>query len=129
MARAVIEGVSFAIKDSLVLMARLGVSPDELFAVGGGARSPIWRNWLAAILGVGLQRLEVEEGPAMGAALLGAVGAGIHSDVDAAVSATVRRQGAAETADPELEARYQPIYDRFIRLYPALKATNIWHQP
>ena len=127
MARAVVEGVSFALKDSLVLMDRLGVSPDHLLAVGGGARNPTWRAWLASILGVSLQQLEVEEGPAMGAALLGAVGAGIHSDVDMAVAATVRRKEAVESPVSELEARYEAIYDHFIRLYPALKMTGIWH--
>lgn len=128
MARAVIEGVSFAIKDSLVLMDRLGVSPDKLFAVGGGARSPTWRSWLAAILGVGLQRLEVEEGPAMGAALLGAVGAGIHGDVESAVAATVRPKGSVEKPRADLENHYRTIYERFIQLYPALRSTGLWHE-
>ncbi|MGI9491026.1 MAG: xylulokinase [Geminicoccaceae bacterium] len=127
MARAVIEGISFALKDSLVLMDRLGVSPDQLFAVGGGARSPLWRTWLASILGIGLQRLEVEQGPAMGAALLGAVGAGIHSDVETALAKMVRKEGPLETPKPALEGYYQPCYDRFTRLYPALKTANIWH--
>ncbi|MGI9452589.1 MAG: xylulokinase [Geminicoccaceae bacterium] len=126
MARAVIEGISFALKDSLVLMDRLGVSPDQLFAVGGGARSPLWRTWLASILGVGLQRLEVEEGPAMGAALLGAVGAGIHSDVETAVAKMIRKEGPLETPKPALEDRYHPVYERFTRLYPALKTADIW---
>ncbi len=128
MARAVIEGISFAIKDSLVLMDRLGVSPDQLYAVGGGARNSTWRSWLASILGVGLQRPEVEEGPAMGAALLGAVGAGIHADVDAAVTAAVRHQGQIETPEPDLQACYNDVYQRFIRLYPALRDTGIWHK-
>ena len=127
MARALIEGVSFAIKDSLVLMQRLGMSPRTLQAVGGGARSTIWRGWLASILGVGLQRLEVEEGPAMGAALLAAVGAGIHDDVDSAIDAVVRRQGPPEMPDEDLQARYRPIYDQFVKLYPALRSTGIWH--
>lgn len=127
LARAVIEGISFAIKDSIVLMDRLGVSPDRLYAVGGGARSPIWRAWLASILGVGLQRLEVEEGPAMGAALLGAVGAGVHSDVDTAVAATVRPKGELEMPRPDLEACYRGVYGCFKRLYPALKSAKIWH--
>ncbi len=128
MARALIEGVSFAIKDSLVLMARLGVSPKTLNLVGGGARSEIWRRWLAAILGVGLRRLEVEEGPAMGAALLAAVGAGIHDDVDRAIGAVVRSKGPADEPDPDLRARYRPIHDRFVKLYPALRSTGIWHR-
>jgi xylulokinase len=129
MARALVEGVSFALKDALVRMERLGVSPKQLYAVGGGARSDLWRQWLAAILGVGLQRLEVEEGPALGAALLAAVGAGVHEDVEAAAAAAVRTRGATETPDPALEERYRTLHERFDRLYPALRQSDVWHEP
>lgn len=117
MARALIEGVSFALKDSLDLIRALGISPDMLLAVGGGARSPIWLSWLAAILDTDLQRLQAKEGPAMGAALLAAVGVGIHDDVDAAVAVTVRPKGLREKPDLELAERYQGIHQKFKRLY------------
>jgi xylulokinase len=106
LARALLEGVCFALKDSLVLMQGLGVAPDWLQVVGGGARSPAWRQILAAVLNVPLQRLAIEEGPALGAALLAAVGAGVHADVETAVAAAVRTEGAPEAPDPELGARY-----------------------
>ncbi len=122
--RALLEGVCFALKDSLVLMQRLGVTPDRLHAVGGGARSPVWRQILAAVLGVPLQRLAVEEGPALGAALLAAVGAGVHADVEAAVAATVRTEGAPEVPQAGLGARYAALYRDFGTLYPALKQTG-----
>ena len=128
MARALIEGVSFALRDSLDLMRALGVSPDMLQAVGGGARSAIWRQWLAAILDTGLQRLQAEEGPAMGAALLAAVGAGVHDNVDAAVASAVRPKGLIERPDAELAGRYQDLHRKFKRLYPALKASGVWHE-
>ena len=128
MARALIEGVSLALKDSLMLIQDLGISPAKLYAVGGGARSPIWRKWLAAILDIDLQRLETEEGPAMGAALLAAVGAGIHDDVDAAVAAGIRTQGLPEQPDPMLAERYTELHQKFTRLYPALKSSGIWHE-
>jgi xylulokinase len=124
--RALLEGVSFALKDSLDLMERLGVRPELLFAVGGGARSPVWRQILAAVLGVRLQRLAVEEGPAMGAALLAAVGAGVHDDVDAAVAAAVRLAGEPETPDPALVERYTVLHRRFAALYPALAQAGAW---
>jgi xylulokinase len=124
--RALLEGVSFALKDSLVLMQRLGVSPDLLYAVGGGARGRVWRQLLAAVLGVRLQRLAVEEGPAMGAALLAAVGAGVHADVEAAVAAAVRTEGPPELPDPALTTRYVELHQRFNLLYPALKQTGLW---
>ena len=74
--RAVLEGVAFALKDSLVRIQALGVSPAELRTVGGGVQSPLWRQILAAVLEVPLRRLEVEEGAAFGAALLAGVGSG-----------------------------------------------------
>jgi xylulokinase len=129
LARALIEGVCFALKDSLVLMQRLGVAPDQLQAVGGGARSPVWRQILAAVLDVRLQRLAVEEGPALGAALLAAVGAGVHPDVDAAVAAAVRTEGEPEVPESRLSARYAELYRDFGALYPALKGTGVWREP
>ena len=125
--RALLEGVSFALKDSLILMQRLGVSPDVLYAVGGGARNAVWRGMLASVLGVPLQRLAVEEGPALGAALLAAVGAGVHADVAAAVAAAVRPQGEPDAPDAALQARYEELHGAFARLYPTLRQTGIWH--
>ncbi len=119
--RALLEGVSFALKDALVLMARLGVRPAQLYAVGGGARSAEWRAILAAVLGTALQRLAAEEGPAFGAALLAMVGAGIHADVEAAVEAAVRPARRARGAPtPTAVARYAPLHERYAALYPAL---------
>jgi xylulokinase len=124
--RAVLEGVSCALKDALVLMDRLGVRPEQLYAVGGGARSALWRRILAATLGVPLQRLAVEEGPALGAALLAAVGAGVHADVAAAVEAAVRTQGQPDAPDAGLQARYEQLHRAFAKLYPALRQTGVW---
>jgi xylulokinase len=126
--RALLEGVSYALKDSLLLMQRLGVSPDVLYAVGGGARNALWRGMLASVLGVPLQRLQVEEGPALGAALLAAVGAGVHADVSAAVDAAVRLQGDPASPDRALQGRYEQLHGAFAKLYPALRQTGIWHE-
>jgi len=124
--RAVLEGVSCALKDALLLMERLGVRPERLYAVGGGARSDLWREILAATLGVALQRLAVEEGPALGAALLAAVGAGVHADVDAAVAAAVRTAGAPEPPAPDWLAPYTALHERYAALYPALERAGAW---
>jgi xylulokinase len=83
---------------------------------------------LASILGVPLQRLEVEEGPALGAALLAAVGAGIHADVAAAVEAAVRPKGEVEQPDPALREHYRQLHQNFAKLHPALRRTGIWHE-
>jgi xylulokinase len=102
------------------------VRPERLYAVGGGARSAVWRGILAASLGVPLQRLAVEEGPALGAALLAAVGAGVHADVAAAVRAAVRPAGELETPAAEEVARYRALHERYAALYPALARAGAW---
>ena len=119
--RAVLEGVAFALKDSLVRIQGLGASPEELRSVGGGMRSPLWRRIIASVLGVPLRRLAVEEGAAYGAALLAGVGAGVYTDVYGAVRKAVRLRDEVERPDPELSAIYRPLYERFTHLYPALK--------
>jgi xylulokinase len=126
MVRALIEGVGFALRDSLTLVERHGVLPEKLFAVGGGMRSKAWRELLAAQLGLPLQPLAVDEGPAFGAAILAVVGAGVFSDLHQAVDHLVRPEGAPVVADPDLRAVYDGLYRNFARLYPALKQARIW---
>jgi xylulokinase len=124
--RALLEGVCFALRDSLAGMERLRTVPDLLYVVGGGAKGPLWRQILAAALDVPLQRLAAEEGPAMGAALLAAIGAGVHEDVEAAVAKAVRPHAPPERPDPELRATYRRLHASFNLLYPALKQTGLW---
>lgn len=122
--RAVLEGVAFALKDSLVRIQALGVSPAELRAVGGGVQSPLWRQILAAVLEIPLRRLEVEEGAAFGAALLAGVGSGFFADVGEAVARAVHPVDDKEEPDPELTELYRKLYEKFTRLYPTLKGAG-----
>jgi xylulokinase len=118
--RAVLEGVAFGLRDCLELLGSLGLEPERARVSGGGARSELWLRIVASVLGVPLERTEVEEGAAFGAALLGGVAAGVFADVHEAVAATVR---VRETVEPEpawIEP-YAHAYDRFRRLYPALR--------
>lgn len=124
--RAVLEGVAFALRDSWVRIQRLGESPPELRAVGGGMRSPLWQEIIAGVLGVPLRRLVVEEGAAYGAALLAGVGAKAFRDVREAVKRAVRLREEREEPDPELSSLYAGLYDRYVRLYPALKGAGIF---
>jgi xylulokinase len=126
--RAVLEGVAFALRDSLVRIQSLEASPEELRSVGGGMRSALWRGILASVLGVPLRRLAVEEGGAYGAALLAGVGAGVFPDVREAVRKAVRLEDTVEEPDPELVALYSEIYQRYVRLYPALKEARMFQK-
>ena len=85
--RSVLEGVAYGLRDSLELLRGLGVRPQAGRASGGGARSRLWLEIVASVLGLPLELTVVEEGSAYGAALLGGVAAGVWPDVPAAVEA------------------------------------------
>jgi xylulokinase len=117
--RAVLEGVAFGIRDSFTLIRQSGLTEIEQVRVsGGGARSAVWRQILADILGVELVTVNTTEGAAYGAALLAAVGAGAFGSVPAACEQTIRVTG--RTAPGEQSSAYQGFYERYQALYPAL---------
>ena len=119
--RALLEGVAFALRDSLDLICELGSRPDLGRVSGGGARSDEWLRILATVLELPLQRVVVDEAAAFGAALLGGVACGVWPDVHAAVAATVRPQETIEP-QPEWVEPYRVARERFRALYPALRA-------
>ena len=120
--RAVLEGVVFSLRDGLAIMEELGLRAGEVRVIGGGARSPLWRRLQAAIFGRPVATMRVEEGPAYGAALLAAVGAGLYPDVAAAVDAAVRT-GDPIDPDPAAIRLYDDLYGLYRPLYGALKET------
>ncbi len=120
--RAVLEGVSYGLRDSLELIKGLGVPIEQVRASGGGARSPLWRQIQADIFGTELVLINVTEGAAFGAALLAGVGAGVYRDVREAVDAAVRVVSST-TPDPAAAQAYEALYPLYRGLYPALKPT------
>ena len=118
--RATLEGVAYGLRDSLELLRSLGVEARVARVSGGGARSELWLRIVAAVLGIPLERTEVEEGAAYGAALLGGVRAGVFADAHEAVAACVRVRDRIEP-DPDWQAAYEDGYARYRELYPALR--------
>jgi xylulokinase len=110
--RAVLEGICFALRDSLGILRELGLSTDHVLLTGGGARSAMLRRLQADIYGLPVCTVNREEGPAYGAALLAAVGAGAFRDVVAAAQATLARQ-PLEPPDSATHAAYDAPYARF----------------
>lgn len=122
--RAVVEGVCFALRDSVQILAELGMAPQAMLLTGGGARSPFVRRLQAEIFGVPVCTVNREEGPAYGAALLGAVGIGAFPDLAAAARATLTR-GALETPDLAVHAQYETPYRRFRASYGAARPAAV----
>jgi xylulokinase len=118
--RAVMEGVAFSLRDGLEIMRGLGTPDDDLRAVGGGARSPLWMRLQADVYGRPIRRTVIDEGPAYGAALLAGVAAGVFADVEEA-SARVRVRAEVTEPDPERARRYDEQYAIYAGLYPALR--------
>ena len=120
MVRAVLEGVGFAFRDCLVRMRAKGARFNELVVAGGGARSAIWRQMLADQLGMTLLVPAAEEGPAMGAAILAMVAAGVYPKVEVAVDQMIAPPTIRTTPDPKRAILYQALHNRYAALYPAL---------
>lgn len=117
--RAVLEGVSFGLKDNFALLREAGLPmPERVRLSGGATRSTVWSQMLADVLGVALEVPAVGEAAALGAALLAGVGAGAWDSAETATSAAVR---VTKTTEPRDAAAYDEPYARFRQLYPALK--------
>ena len=122
MTRAVLEGVSFGLRDSLELVKGLGVPIEQVRASGGGARSELWRQIQADVFNTELVVINVTEGAAFGAALLAGVGAGVYGSVQEAVGAAVRVVSRTPV-QPGPAAVYERLYPLYRGLYTALKPT------
>jgi xylulokinase len=120
LARAIMEGVAYGLRDCLEVVRELGCEVEAGRASGGGARSELWLRIVASVLGVPLQRTVVEEGAAYGAALLSGVATGVFRDPREAVQACVRARDEIEPDDGWLD-RYAEGYERFRALYPAVR--------
>jgi xylulokinase len=119
--RAVLEGVAFGLRDSLELLRELGVEAEVGRVSGGGARSALWLEIIASVLGIPLERTAAsEEGAAFGAALLGGVATGAFANAADAVAACVQ---VTDRIEPNAEwiSAYDEGYARYRRLYPALQ--------
>ena len=118
--QAVLEGVAFAIRDSVEVARSLGITIDSSMICGGGAKSKLWKKIMANVLGAELCSPASEQGPGMGGAMLAMVACGAYETVQAACEKLVT---VSETVkpEPELTALYEKRYQQFRKIYPAVK--------
>jgi xylulokinase len=125
MTRAVMEGVTYSLRDCLDLILATGLNVREIRATGGGARSDLWRQLQADILGLPVYRTVVDEGPAYGAALLGGVAGEVFADVSAACS-LIKVRAEVSRPDASRAALYEQYHSIFSEFYRA--ASPVMHQ-
>ena len=118
--QAVLEGVSFAVRDMYEFAKKTGVNLTNTMICGGGAKSPLWRKMIANILNVRVDVPVSEEGPGMGAAMLAMVACGEYKNVNDAAKAIVK-VAKSEEPEPELVKKYEARYQQFKTIYPAMK--------
>ena len=122
-ARAVLEGVAFSLRDSFTIFDELGIPVRRVRLGGGGARSPLWRQIQADVYGHAVETVEAGEGAAYGAALLAGVGAGIWPTVDDACDRLIRTTVAA-TPESHVVELMNTRYAAYRRMYPALRSVQ-----
>src|SRR5262249_42016653 len=119
-ARSVLEGVAFSLRDSLTIFDELEVPVHTIRLGGGGARSALWREIQAAVYGRPVETVAVEEGAAYGAALLAGVGAGVWPSVDEACDRVVRTASVTRPDQKTIDIMHGR-YAAYRRVYPAIK--------
>ena len=118
--QSVLEGVAFALRDSLEVARAEGLRIERSKLCGGGAKSPLWRKILANVLNLTLEIPQTEEGPGYGAAMLAMVGSGAYENAKDCCKTLCRTTEVIEP-DTEISARYEMQYRKFREIYPALK--------
>ncbi|MDR2599128.1 MAG: xylulokinase, partial [Oscillospiraceae bacterium] len=120
MTRAVMEGVIYALRQSLDVLRDMGVEFSEICATGGGGASKIWRQMIADIFKLPVTTIQNKEGPALGAAILAGVGVGLYPSVSEACKKLIV-VNPAQNPIAENSAKYEEYYKLFCSLYPSMK--------
>ena len=118
--QAVLEGVAYAIRDSVEVARSLGIRINTSKICGGGAKSPLWKRIFANVLNAELECLESEQGPGMGGAMLAMVACGTYGSVQEVCDKLVHVASTVKP-EPDLVAKYEARYQQFKKIYPAVK--------
>ncbi len=118
--RATLEGITYALKDSMQIIESTGQQIDEIYATGGGAKSPFWLQMQADIFNKEVFSLQAGEGPALGAALIAGVGTGLWDDFITTCHKLIKIKKIYKPS-PDRTEEYAKYYHIFRNLYPSLK--------
>lgn len=121
MDRALVEGVTFGLKQILELIQNLGTPIHELRITGGGAKSKVWAQMISDIMNVKVSTIEIEEGPSLGAAILAMVGNKTYPTIADACSNIIQEKDVF-TPNPNQVLKYQNKYRVFTSIYPSVQA-------
>lgn len=119
--RAVFEGISFGLLDCMNLIRGLGAQAEDIRVTSGGAKSTFWVQMLADVFQASCTVLEVDEGPAFGAAILAGVGIGLWPDVKTACDRVIKPKAITRPQGVD----YSVAYERYRALYVATKPWNL----
>ena len=118
--RAVMEGVSYSLRDCVEVFRQMDISVSDMMACGGGGSSPLWRQMLADLYACQVKTASSKEGPALGVALLAAVGTGLYSSVPEACREVVKTDKIQDPIAENIKP-YDDCYRLYTEIYPALK--------
>lgn len=119
--RAILEGVTYSLYDCLLVLKEMNISPKAMLLCGGGARSKIWKGMICDTFDMPVETSKSAEAPALGVAILAAVGAGIYPDVKTACSVMVETDENSTEPNAENTAIYHAYHGVYSSVYPALK--------
>ena len=120
-ARAVLEGITFSLRDSFELMKKHSNKAfTQIVSVGGGAKNPDWLQMQADIFNTTVVTLETEQGPAMGSVMIAAVGAGWFDTFEECSKVFVNYKAEIEP-DPDAVEKYNKVYANYKEVYPTIK--------
>ena len=122
-ARAVMEGITFSLNESVDMFRQAGKTVDKVVSIGGGAQNPVWLQMQADIFNAAVVSLENEQGPGLGAAMLAAYGCGWFESLEACADQFVKHADSYEP-NPEAVATYESLFRVYQQVYAQTKAMN-----
>jgi len=122
-ARAVMEGITFSLNETVAMFREAGKSVDKVVSIGGGAKNPVWLQMQADIFDAEVIALENEQGPGLGAAMLAAVGCGWYASLDECAGVMVKHSRRYKP-DPAAAARYADLFPLYRSVYSHTRELN-----